>query len=48
MFENGQNESRRGAKIAKMDENGKVREIVNAAIAVNRELGTGLFDLAKK
>ncbi len=36
--------SRRGAKIAKMDENGIGKEIVNAAIAVHRELDPGLVN----
>ena len=43
MTENTRNDSRKGAKIAKMDENNIGKGIVDAAIAVHRELGPGLL-----
>lgn len=44
MLENGRKESRKDAKIAKTDENSIGKEIVDAAIAVHRELGPGLLE----
>ena len=44
MFEDKRSDSRKGAKIAKMDENSIGKEIVDAAIAVHRELGPGLLE----
>lgn len=44
MFEDRRRDSRKGAKIAKMDENSIGKEIVDAAIAVHRELGPGLLE----
>jgi GxxExxY protein len=38
------NSSRKDAKIAKMDENGTGKEVVDAAIAVHRELGPALLE----
>ena len=43
-FEYRRVDSRKGAKIAKMDENSIGKEIVDAAIAVHRELGPGLLE----
>jgi len=43
-FEDRKNDSRKGAKIPKMDENSLGKEIVDAAIAVYRELGPGLLE----
>ena len=36
LVENRRNDSRKGAKIAKMDENSIGKEVVDAAIAVHR------------
>ena len=44
LFENRRSDSRKGAKIAKMDENSIGKEIVDAAIAVHREVGPGLLE----
>ena len=44
MFEDRRNDSRKGAKIAKMDENSIGKEIVDTAVAVHRVLGPGLLE----
>jgi GxxExxY protein len=43
-FEDRRSDSRKGAKIAEMDENRIGKEIVDAAMAVHRELGPGLLE----
>jgi GxxExxY protein len=43
LFEDNRNDSRKGAKIAKMDEN-SIGEILDAAIAVHRDLDSGLLE----
>lgn len=44
MFEDVGVDSRKGAEIAKMDESSIGKEVVDAAIAVHRELGPGLLE----